>query len=149
MSLDEDSRRTLALLADVIIPPSEEFAVPGAGDAAICAAVVNDAGARMAGLEGALRALEALAQARHGAGFATLDAGEREALALAFRDTQPQAASLVENLIIACYYRDDRVMASLGVEPRAPHPQGYALAAGDWSLLDPVRRRSQLYRRTD
>ena len=30
---------------------------------------------------------------------------------------------------------------ALGLEPRAPHPQGYEMGADDWSLLDPVRRR--------
>jgi hypothetical protein len=43
--------------------------------------------------------------------------------------------------VLLCYYRDDRVMVSLGLEARPPFPKGYVLEQGDWSLLDPVRAR--------
>ena len=36
-----------------------------------------------------------------------------------------------------CYYRDDRVMVSLGLEARPPFPKGHVLEQGDWSLLRP------------
>jgi len=45
-----------------------------------------------------------------------------------------------------CYYRDDRVMQSLGMEARPPYPLGFTLEQGDWSLLDPVRKREKFYR---
>ena len=38
------------------------------------------------------------------------------------------------------------VLAGLGLEPRPPHPEGYEMAASDFSILDPVRKRSKLYR---
>ena len=41
--------------------------------------------------------------------------------------------------MLLCYYRDDRVMVSLGLEARPPFPKGHVLEQGDWSLLDPVR----------
>ena len=56
---------------------------------------------------------------------------------------------LIANLTVQGYYRDDRVMLSLGMEPRPPHPDGYEVEQGDWSLLDPVRQRDEFYRRTD
>ena len=43
---------------------------------------------------------------------------------------------------------DDRVLRSLGLELRPPFPQGYALEQGDWSLLDPVKARPSMWRRT-
>jgi hypothetical protein len=46
------------------------------------------------------------------------------------------------------YYRDDRVLRSLGLELRAPFPKGYPLEQGDWSLLDPVKARPAVLRRT-
>ena len=52
-------------------------------------------------------------------------------------------------LVVQCYYRDDRVMADLQMDPRPPHPQGYAVPEGDWSLLDPVRAREKMYRPTE
>ena len=48
--------------------------------------------------------------------------------------------------VVQCYYRDDRVMLSLGIEPRPPFPQGHMIEQGDWSLLDPVRARAQMWR---
>ena len=57
----------------------------------------------------------------------------------------PEVNALV-SLAVQCYYRDDRVMASLEMEPRAPHPQGYEIPQGDWQLLEPVRQRGRHYR---
>jgi hypothetical protein len=39
------------------------------------------------------------------------------------------------------------VLTALGLEARPPHPAGYAIEPNDLSLLDPVRRRAELYRR--
>ena len=52
------------------------------------------------------------------------------------------------SVVAQCYYRDRRVMSSLGIEVRPPFPKGYEVAQGDWSLLDPVRARAAFYRRT-
>ncbi len=49
-------------------------------------------------------------------------------------------------VILQCYYRDDRVMLSLGLEPRPPFPKGHTLEQGDWSLLDAVRGRPKIWR---
>ena len=48
--------------------------------------------------------------------------------------------------VLQCYYRDDRVVRSLGIEPVAPFPKGRMLEQGDWSLLDAVRGRPQMWR---
>ena len=53
---------------------------------------------------------------------------------------------VLSSVILQCYYRDDRVMRSLGMEPRPPFPNGHEVEQGDWSLLDPVRKRPKLYR---
>jgi hypothetical protein len=37
-------------------------------------------------------------------------------------------------------------MRSLDMEVRPPFPQGFAVEQGNWSLLDPVRKRPKLYR---
>ena len=46
----------------------------------------------------------------------------------------------------AGYYQHPRILDALGIAPRAPHPQGYEMAANDLSLLEPVRRRGNMYR---
>jgi hypothetical protein len=58
------------------------------------------------------------------------------------------AAATLTRVVLQCYYRDDRVLRSLGLELRPPFPQGYALDQGDWSLLDPVKVRPSMWRRT-
>ena len=52
--------------------------------------------------------------------------------------------TLTTRIVLQCYYRDDRVMISLGMEPRAPFPKGHELPQGDWFLLDPVRARGKI-----
>jgi hypothetical protein len=52
-------------------------------------------------------------------------------------------------VILQCYYRDDRVIAALGLEPRPPFPKGHSLQQGDWSLLDAVRGRPRMWRDVD
>jgi hypothetical protein len=144
--LTEEQWLTLRALADAVIPPSDEFAVPGAGDECICKAIIRDAKKQLGRLTDALAAANAIAQAGHGKLFADLDAPARGAAAEAFRAGHTAAAVHFATLVAQCYYRDDRIMESLGMEARPPHPQGYEVPQGDWSLLDSVRQRTRLYR---
>jgi hypothetical protein len=68
-------------------------------------------------------------------------------VAAQFREAGGAPLAILVRLVLLCYYRDDRVMRSLGQEPRAPFPQGHVVEQGDWSLLDPVRMRAPMYRR--
>jgi hypothetical protein len=70
-----------------------------------------------------------------------------EALAAFFLGTGGAAAETLGRVILQCYYRDDRVLRSLGIELRAPFPKGHVLPEGDWSLLDPVKARAGTLRR--
>jgi hypothetical protein len=38
-------------------------------------------------------------------------------------------------------------LRSLGIELRAPFPQGHVLPEGDWGLLDPVKAKPRSLRR--
>jgi hypothetical protein len=79
--------------------------------------------------------------------LADLDPARRDAVAKEFRSTGGNAAATLVRVVLQCYYRDDRVLRSLGLELRAPFPLGYTLEQGDWSLLDPVKARPQALRR--
>src|SRR5215472_14363120 len=70
-----------------------------------------------------------------------------EAVAMELRATGGEAVATVTRVVLQCYYRDDRVVRSLGLEPRPPYPKGHVLEEGDWSLLDPVRARPPMWRR--
>ena len=68
-------------------------------------------------------------------------------MAKEFRASGGAPAATLTRVVLQCYYRDDRVLRSLGLELRPPFPQGYVLEQGDWSLLDPVKKRAPSLRR--
>jgi hypothetical protein len=84
--------------------------------------------------------------AKSGGAFAALDQDRREALINDYHASRSAPAITLGRVILGAYYRDDRVLAALGVEPRAPFPKGFTVEQGDWSLLDAVRNRPQLWR---
>jgi len=126
-----------------MIPASTKYDVPGADDAAIQADIVATLSRDAAVVAQALDHLANLA----GQPLAELDAVRREAIAREFRATGSGAAATLVRVVLQCYYRDDRVVRSLGLELRPPFPRGYALEQGDWSLLDPVKARPSMWRR--
>jgi hypothetical protein len=133
----------LRAIAGVIIPASAEFDVPGADDPAIQADVVATLGRDARLVREALDELARLA----GSPLAGLDPDRREAVAMELRATGGAAVATLIRVVLQCYYRDDRVVRSLGLEPRPPYPKGHVLEDGDWSLLDPVRARPPMWRR--
>ena len=133
----------LRAIASVMIPASAEFDVPGANDPAIQADILATLG-RDANL--VQEALDVLAQLA-GQPLASLDQARREAVARELRANGGAAVATLTRVILQCYYRDDRVVRSLGLEPRPPYPKGHELEEGDWSLLDPVRARAPMWRR--
>jgi hypothetical protein len=135
--LTRTQRNDLRTVAAMIIPASDEYKVPGADDPAIQADMLATLGRDTALVAQALDHLAQLA----GEPLAELDAEKRDAVAQEFRATGGAAAATLVRVVLQCYYRDDRVLRSLGLELRAPFPKGYTLQDGDWSLLDPVKAR--------
>jgi hypothetical protein len=133
----------LRAIAGVIIPASAEFDVPGADDPAIQADIVATLGRDTGLVREALDELARLA----GSPLAGLDPARREAVAMELRAQGGVAVATLTRVVLQCYYRDDRVVHSLGLEPRPPYPKGHVLEDGDWSLLDPIRARPPMWRR--
>jgi len=125
-----------------MIPTSAEFDVPGADDPVIQADIVATLGRDTALVREALDQLARLA----GQALADLDPARREAVAVELRASGGDAVMQLTRVVLQCYYRDDRVVRSLGLEPRPPYPKGHVLEDGDWSLLDPVRARPPMWR---
>jgi hypothetical protein len=142
-TLTQGQRDDLRAVAAMIIPASEEYNVPGADDAAIQADILATLGRDTDMVRKALDHLARLA----GKPLAELDRAKRDAVAGEFRATGGAAAAALVRVVLQCYYRDDRVLRSLGHELRAPFPKGYTLEQGDWSLLDPVKARPPSLRR--
>ena len=135
-------RDDLRAIAGMMIRTSAEFDVPGADDPVIQADIVATLGRDTALVREALDQLARLA----GQALADLDPARLEAVAVELRASGGDAVMTLTRVVLQCYYRDDRVVRSLGLEPRPPYPKGHVLEDGDWSLLDPVRARPPMWR---
>ncbi len=115
----------LRRIAGLMIPADVALGVPGADDPVIFDDIVSSLGCDAAAVKAALAGVDM-----------TLDD---------LHSDRPEILVL-GRAVLQCYYRDDRVVRSLGLEPRAPFPLGHVLEQGDWSLLDPVRGRAKMWR---
>jgi hypothetical protein len=141
-TLTEAEIADLRCLAGLIIPASAKYEVPGADDDTIFADIVNSIGRDRNDVRAALGNLRMLA----GGPFTALDTARRGDVAAMLRGDGGSPLGVLTRLVLLCYYRDDRVMVSLGLEARPPFPKGHVLEQGDWSLLDPVRARKPFWR---
>jgi hypothetical protein len=141
-SLTSAEVRNLRRIAGMMIPASEDHGVPGADDGIIFADILSCLGRDLGDVRAALAELSVIA----GGAFGDLDTARAEAVAEQFHNTGSPAAAVFGRVILQCYYRDDRVLLSLGLEARPPFPKGHTLEQGDWPLLDAVRGRPQLWR---
>jgi hypothetical protein len=133
----------LRAISGAIVPASAEFDVPGADDPAIQADILATLGRDTGLVRDALDQIASLA----GAPLADLDQPRRDAVGMQLRAQGGAAVAALTRVVLQCYYRDDRVVRSLGLEPRPPYPKGHVLEEGDLSLLDPVRARPPMWRR--
>ncbi len=143
LTLTPRQRDDLRTIAAMIIPASDEYKVPGADDPAIQTDILATLGRDTNLVIAALDHLARLA----GMPLADLEPAAREGVAQEFRQHGGPAAATLVRVVLQCYYRDDRVLGSLGIELRAPFPKGHVLPDGDWSLLDPVKARAGTLRR--
>src|SRR5258708_1905373 len=123
--LNPEQVRDLRALAGTIIPPSATYRVPGADDELIFGDILRSLERDRDDICRALAHLGTLA----GGAFADLEPARRTEVAAAFREAG--------------------VMHSLGKEPRPPFPKGHLVEQGEWSLLEPVRKRPPMYRVVD
>lgn len=144
-----DQLAALAGVLDLLIPPSGDGRLPGAGEAGVAARIAATAG-RDEGLAAAvaagLAALDGDARTRGAAGFLALAAADRLAALHAIGPAQP---GFLPNLLFhtyAGYYQEGRVLEGLGLEARPPFPKGFAMEPFDVARLARVRSRGKLYR---
>jgi hypothetical protein len=135
--------RDLGRLASFMIPADAGLGLPGADDPAILADLLRSLGRDTAEVKLALAALAELA----GGSFGDLDAAVAEAAAMRLLAEPARPVLVLGRVVVAAYYRDDRVVRSLGREPGAPFPRGHAMPPTDWSLLDPVKTRPPFWRK--
>lgn len=126
-----EEQTMLRTLAGMIVGASSEHSVPGADDDRIFADILACA----ADVEEPIRTALAFAS----------ECSEPLADAVDELEGRVEMAALV-SLVMQCYYRDDRVMESLDMEPRPPFPLGYEVPEGDWSMLEAVQARGKIWR---
>ena len=141
--LTADETRDFRALAGFIIPASATYGVPGADDDKIFADICKSVERDLADVRHALADLRALA----GGAFAELAEHRRKEVANTLKEKGGSALAALVRVVLLCYYRDDRVMHSLGQEPRPPFPKGHVVEQGDLALLDPVRARPPIWRK--
>ena len=141
-NLSDQEKRTLAAVCARMIPASTEYKVPGADDPLIQADIAKSLGRDATAVHEALALLDRIA----GGDFAALPVAKQDEACATLRAEGGMNLTLTTRIVLQCYYRDDRVMISLGMEPRPPFPKGHVLPQGDWSLLDPVRARGKIWR---
>ncbi len=127
--LSDRERSRLRDMAGRMIPADEARGMPAASDPAILADIERSLGRDLAHIREALGNFDP---------------------AQDINDWYAQggvAARTLGRVILAAYYRDDRVLIALGHEARAPFPKGYVVEQGDWSLLEAVKRRPAFWRK--
>src|SRR6201996_1926280 len=144
-SLTERQRDDLRSIAAMIVPASRDYDVPGADDPAIQADMLAPLSRDAGSVREALGVRARLAEKP----LSELDAARRDTVIKEFRASGGVPVAALVRVVLQCYYRDDRVLRSLGLELRPPFPKGYTLEQGDWSLLDPVKARPSSLRRTN
>jgi hypothetical protein len=142
IGLSTSELRDLRRLAGFMVPAAVEFGVPGAHDEAIFADIVRSLGRDAQAVRTALKMLREIA----GQDLDSLDAEKAETAMLALLSRDDAVVKALGRAVLQCYYRDDRVLRGLGIEPVAPFPGGRLLEQGDWSLLDAVRGRPKMWR---
>ena len=143
LPLTDAEARDLRALAGEMIPASTTYKVPGADDDLIFADILKSLERDTDDARTALAHLAKLA----GGAFADLAPDRRRAVAATFKQEGGAPLFALNRVVLLCYYRDDCVMRSLGQEPRPPFPKGHVVEQGDWSLLDPVKKRAPIWRR--
>jgi hypothetical protein len=141
-ALTANEIRSLRCVAAMMIPASFERDLPGADDETIFTDIIDSIGVDAAPVKKALQHLNASVDGT----FADAEPARRLASAAALQHAGGEKLAALTRIVAQCYYRDERVMRSLGMEVRPPFPEGYEVEQGDWSLLDPVRARPAFYR---
>jgi hypothetical protein len=142
VELTTEELHNLRRLAGFMVPADAEYGVPGADDDTIFAEIIRSLGRDAQAVRTALAMLQDIA----GENLRNMDAEKAEAAAMALLSRDDPVVKALGRAVLQCYYRDDRVLRSLNIEPVAPFPKGRLLEPGDWSLLDAVRGRPQMWR---
>ena len=127
--LSEPERSQLREVAGRMIPADPKLGMPPADDPLILADIEKSIGRELDHVREALRSFDSAKDIN------------------AWHTSGGMPARTLGRIVLAAYYRDDRVLVALGHEARAPFPKGYVVEQGDWSLLEAVKQRPPFWRK--
>jgi hypothetical protein len=141
--------RLLGYVLDELIPPSADGRLPSGGELGLhdhLATALRPLPALLEMVVQSLAALDRLARQRDPGGLPALTPSARAAVLTELAASEHAVPPILALHAFGGYYHHPRVVAALGLEPRPPHPHGYAMEPNDLSLLEPVQRRGKMYR---
>ena len=132
----------LKRLFDKIIPASADERFPSAADSQI----FEDFLASSQQFRELISKAILLLQEFSGSDYCQLSEVDADRVTQQFYANRTGPVTTLLSLLTQCYFRDDRVLEAIGLEPRAPYPGGFEVENGDWGLLEPVKSRGRIYR---
>ena len=132
----------LKRLFDKIIPASADERFPSAADSQI----FEDFLASSQQFRELISKAILLLQEFSGSDYCQLSEVDADRVTQQFYANRTGPVTTLLSLLTQCYFRDDRVLEAIGLEPRAPYPGGFEVEDGDWGLLEPVKSRGPIYR---
>ncbi len=141
-------QQTLTRVLEIIIPAEPARGLPSAGEVGVPDYLHLHSGDYWPLLAMDLDRLDQLAFRQFAQTFADLSVAERTRVARLMRHDDPGFLRRLALETVTCYYQDDRVMLALGLEPGSPAAKGHVAHAGDFSLVEPVIARGEIWRHT-
>jgi hypothetical protein len=139
--------RTLITLIDEIIPASGELpAASKAGTLAYFELLAGTDPGLSETLHAALRAANALAQARLGNELASIRSSARTTIVAAFAETDPVLFARLQTYVYEGYYLQPGIWKLLGYEPYPTNSRGPSMAPFSPSMLQRIRAMPRRYR---
>ena len=136
----------LNVLMELLLPASADGRMPAAASLALYDDVTHLPAKDRALLDAGLSLLDERSHSQYGAAFAKLAHRDATKLVDMLRTEKSPFIQTFTLHTVARYLQHDHVMPLIGLEARPPWPKGHAVAQGDWSLIDVVRKRPKIYR---
>ncbi len=146
--LSADQRAILDIVLDQIIPPDPAREKPSAADVGVFEYIAERNPTSYEEIGRQLDELDERATSTYDQRYVELTRELQDSALNSLREQDPRFLFGLSLQAVECYYLDGRVMTAIGLPPRAPYPDGYSVHRGDLTLLDPVRERGEIWRRT-
>jgi len=143
-NLNEEQKRTLNTLLNLIIPQSEDGKMPAATAIGFIPYMHNENIAAF--IQEVLIITINESHNNYGQEFSALCNDEQSQLIKKLRRNHFRFYNRLTTHVIQCYYQHDDVLRAIGLEARPPFPDGYVIEEGDILLLEPVFLRGKIYR---